>query len=169
MKNAALPEGPWEDAGNVIVSSEGASAFSSLIRSGRVKELVDPLGQVAGYVNLTIPGADYTSAQRVRQILQQKMAELFDAYDVLVTASQPVPATPLALNLFTGLSFPDPLGAIGNLCGLPAVSVPGGFTEKHLPVGVQFIARAGDDATALRAAQTFQQATDWHHKHPPLN
>src|SRR5207248_7680586 len=40
------------------------------------------------------------------------------------------------------LSFPDPQGAIGNLCGLPALSVPCGFTEKNLPIGIQFMAGA---------------------------
>ncbi len=169
MKNATLPEGPWEDAANLILQSEAASAFAPLIESGRVKELTDPLGRVAGYVNQTIAAADVTSALRIREILQKKMVELFDSYDVLVTASQPVPATPLELNLFTGLSFADPLGGIGNLCGLPALSVPCGFTEKNLPVGLQFIARAGDDAAVLQAGKAFQQVTDWHRKHPKLN
>jgi len=169
VRAALLPEGPWEDAANVILSSEVGSAFSDLIRSGRVKELIDPRGQIAGYVNLTISGADYNTALRVREILQAKMTDLFDSYDVLATASLPVPATPLGLDLDKGLSFPDPLGGIGNLCGLPALSVPCGFTEKKLPVGLQFVARAGDDVAALQAGRTFQQYTDWHRKHPTLN
>jgi aspartyl-tRNA(Asn)/glutamyl-tRNA(Gln) amidotransferase subunit A len=166
MRDVALPTGPWEDAANVILQAEVASAFSSLIESGRVSELLDPLGRVGGYVNQTISGADYTSALRVREILQQNMRTLFDSYDVVVAASQPVPATPLSLNLFTGLSFADPLGGIGNLCGLPALSVPCGFTDKKLPVGLQFVGRAGDDATVLQAGRAFQQSTDWHRKHP---
>jgi aspartyl-tRNA(Asn)/glutamyl-tRNA(Gln) amidotransferase subunit A len=168
MKDAALPEGPWEDAANITMQSEGASSFSELIHSGRVKELNDPMGRVSGYVAQTIPASDYTSAQRIRQILQKKMIELFDSYDVLVTASQPVPATPLDMNLLTGLSFPDPLGAIGNLCGLPALSVPCGFTDKNLPVGLQFIGRAGDDAAVLQAGRTFQAGSDFHRKHPTI-
>ena len=168
MREVALPIGPWEDAANVILQSEVASAFAPLIDSGRVSELADPLGRVGGYVIQTIPGSDYVSALRVREILQQRMRTLFDSYDVLVSASQPVPATPLSLNLFTGLSFADPLGGIGNLCGLPALSVPCGFTDKKLPVGLQFVGRAGDDAAVLQAGRTFQQATDWHRKHPSL-
>jgi aspartyl-tRNA(Asn)/glutamyl-tRNA(Gln) amidotransferase subunit A len=169
LKEVALPEGPWEDAANVILQCEGSSAFGSLIRSGGVKDLIDPMGRVAGYVSQTVSGSDYTSALRIREILQRKMSDLFEDVDVVVAASQPVPATPLTLNLFTGLSFSDPLGAIGNLCGLPAVSVPCGFTDKNLPVGLQFIARAGDDAAALQAARSFQQSTTWHKRHPALN
>lgn len=168
MKEVTLPAGPWEDAANVILQSEAASAFSSLIDSGRVSELTDPMARAGGYASQTLSGADYTNALRVREILQQKMRTLFDSHDVLVAASQPVPATPLSLNLFTGLSFADPLGGIGNLCGLPALSVPCGFTDKKLPVGLQFVARAGDDSAVMQAARVFQQATDWHRKHPAL-
>ena len=168
VKDAKLPEGPWEDAATLILSAEGASAFSPLIRSGRAKELADPMGRVAGYVNQGISGADCTTALRIRDVLQKKMADLFDSYDVLATASMPVTATPLSLNLVTGLSFPDPFGAIGNLCGLPAISVPCGFTEKNLPIGLQFVGRAGDDAAVLQAGRLFQQATNWHKKHPKV-
>jgi aspartyl-tRNA(Asn)/glutamyl-tRNA(Gln) amidotransferase subunit A len=168
IKEVSLPDGPWEDAANLILQCEVSSAFAPLIDSGRVKELADPLGQIGGYVSRSISGADYTTALRVREILQQKIRTLFDSSDVLVAASQPIPATALSLNLFTGLSFSDPLGGIGNLCGLPAISVPCGFTDKHLPVGLQFVARAGDDAAALQAGRAFQQLTDWHRKHPTL-
>jgi aspartyl-tRNA(Asn)/glutamyl-tRNA(Gln) amidotransferase subunit A len=168
MKNAALPEGPFEDAGNVIIAVEGAAAFRPLIRSGKVSELADPLGQIAGYVNEQYSGADYLQALRVREILQKKMADLFDLFDVLVAAAQPVAATPLEMNLETDLAFPDPLGAIGNLCGLPALSVPCGFTEKNLPVGLQFVGRAGDDFAVIRVARTYQQHTDWHRKNPKI-
>jgi aspartyl-tRNA(Asn)/glutamyl-tRNA(Gln) amidotransferase subunit A len=168
VRHTALPQGPFEDAGNVIMGTEAAASFRSLIRSGRVSELADPLGQLTGYVNEQYSGADYVQAQRLREILQRKMADLFDSFDVLATASQPVAATPLDFNLETGLAFPDPLGGIGNLCGLPALSVPCGFTDKHLPVGLQFVARAGDDFAVIQAARTFQTHTDWHYKHPRL-
>ena len=168
LKNAKLPEGPFEDAANIILAVEGASSFRSLIRSGRVSELTDPLGQIAGYVNEQYSGADYHQALRVREILQKKMDELYDSFDVLATVAQPIAATPLTMNLETELTFPDPLGGIGNLCGLPALSVPCGFTEKNLPVGLQFMARAGDDLAVIQAARTYQAHTDWHRRHPKL-
>ena len=165
---ALLPEGPFEDAGGVIISVEGAAAFRELIRTGKVGQLTDPLGQLAGYVNEQLSGADYLRALQVREILQRKMTELFDSFDVLVAATQPVAATPLEANLETDVVYPDPLGAIGNLCGLPALSVPCGFTDKGLPVGMQFMARAGNDAAVIQAARTFQQRTDWHRRRPKI-
>jgi aspartyl-tRNA(Asn)/glutamyl-tRNA(Gln) amidotransferase subunit A len=169
VKDVALPAGPWEDAGNIIVAAEGAASFRSLIRSGRVGELTDPLGQIAGYVNEQYSAADYLQALKTREIAQKKMDSLFDSFDVIATAAQPVPATPLSMNLETDLAFPDPLGAIGNICGLPAMSVPCGFTDKNLPVGLQFVARAGDDYAVIQAGRTFQRHTDWHTKHPKIH
>jgi aspartyl-tRNA(Asn)/glutamyl-tRNA(Gln) amidotransferase subunit A len=168
-KSAALPEGPFEDAANVIMSVEGASAFRELIRSGKVAQLADPLGQINGNVNEQIGGADYVRALQVREILQQKMTDLFENFDVLVAASQPIGATPLETNLETDLTFPDPLGGIGNLCGLPALSVPCGFSDDKLPVGLQFVGKAGNDAAVIRAARIYQQHTDWHRKHPKVS
>jgi aspartyl-tRNA(Asn)/glutamyl-tRNA(Gln) amidotransferase subunit A len=168
VRSAALPDGPIEDAANVIIAAECAASFRTLIRSGRVSELADPTGQIAGYVNEQYSAADYLRALSFRELLQKKMETLFDSFDVLVTATQPVPATLLEANLETEISFPDPLGAIGNLCGLPALSVPCGFTENNLPVGLQFVGRAGDDFAVIQAARTFQLHTDWHRKHPKI-
>ncbi|HXY23214.1 MAG TPA: amidase [Candidatus Acidoferrum sp.] len=169
VRNAALPVGPWEDAGAVIWGVEGAASFRTLIRSGKISQLTDPLNQIAWYLNEKFSAADYLQALRVREVAQKKMDELFENFDVLAAPSQPVPATPLELNLETGLSFPDPLGGIGNICGLPALSVLCGFTEKNLPVGLQFIARAGDDLAVIQAARLFQQHTDWHKRHPKIH
>ena len=167
IKEASLPEGPWEAAAGTVISVEGAAAFDSLIESGRVAELNDPLGKIGGYVSQQIPAADYMRALRIRGILQRKMDEMLSGFDVVATASLPVTASPLTANLETDLDFSDPLGGIGNICGLPAVSVPCGLV-KGLPVGIQFVARALDDHKVVSAASLFQQHTDWHRKHPPV-
>jgi aspartyl-tRNA(Asn)/glutamyl-tRNA(Gln) amidotransferase subunit A len=167
IEPATLPEGPWEVAAGVVVSVEGASAFGDLIDSGKVSQLTDPLGRIGGYVNQQIPASDYVRAQRIRGILQRKIDTLFEKFDVLAAASQPVTATPLSTNLETGLDYADPLGGIGNFCGLPSISVPSGFVNG-LPVGVQFVGRVYDDLKVIAAARLFQQHTDWHRRRPAL-
>src|SRR6185437_15937959 len=130
LSNATLPEGPWETAAGLVVSVEGATAFRTLIQSGRVAELNDPLGKIGGYMNEEISASDFILAQRIRAVLQKKMDGVFAEADVLVTASLPVTATTLSANLDDALSFPDPIGGIGNFCGLPAISVPCGFGSQ---------------------------------------
>src|SRR5262245_59477840 len=168
-KNVTLPDGPFEAAAGITIGVEGTAAFRDLIRSGRVSQLSDPLGQIKGYVGEQIEAADYIRALQVRGVLQQKMDLLFDSFDVIVAASLPLGANRLDANLETDLVFPDPLGGIGNLCGLPALSAPCGFTDQNLPVGLQFVAKAGNDLAVIRAARTFQQHTDWHRKHPKVS
>jgi aspartyl-tRNA(Asn)/glutamyl-tRNA(Gln) amidotransferase subunit A len=163
-----IPEGPWEVAAGVTISVEGASAFDSLIESGRVSELTDPLSRIGGYINATISGADYVRAQRIRSVLQRKIDALFDEVDVISAASLPVAATPMDANLETDLAFSDPLGGIGNFCGLPAIGIPSGFTSKNLPAGLQFIGRVLDDHKVLAAANLFQSGTEWHRRRPPV-
>jgi Asp-tRNA(Asn)/Glu-tRNA(Gln) amidotransferase A subunit family amidase len=168
VMDVALPEGPWESAAGMVISAEGASAFEDLIASGRVAELVDPLGKIAGYVSQQIAATDLIRAQRVRNVLQSKMEELFGGTPVLACASQPVTASPIEANLETDLSFADPIGGIGNLCGLPATSVPCGFDEKGLPTGIQFIGRPGGEGDVIAVARAFQATTQWHRKHPTM-
>jgi aspartyl-tRNA(Asn)/glutamyl-tRNA(Gln) amidotransferase subunit A len=168
VTEAKLPEGPWEAAAGVVVSVEGATAFDDLISSGRVMDLADPLGKIGGFINQQISGADYLRAQRVRGVLQRKIADMFRSYDVLAAASENVVATALNANLETDIPPADPLGAIGNLCGLPAISVPCGFDSAGMPVGLQFLAAPMGEHAALAAAELYQGQTDWHKKRPPV-
>ena len=163
-----VPDGPWEVAAGTTISVEGASAFDTLIESGRVAELTDPGSRIGGYINATVPGNDYVRAQRIRSIIQRKMDSLFADVDVISAASLPVAATSMETNLETDLAFSDPLGGIGNFCGLPAISVPSGFTSKNLPAGIQFIGRVLDDDKVLAAANLFQSKTEWHKRRPPV-
>lgn len=171
VKNVSLPEGPWETAAGTVISVEGATAFRSLIQSGKVAELSDPLGQIGGYINEELSASDFILAQRIRGVLKKKMDELFveNQVDVLAAASLPVTATRVDANLDLTLTFADPAGGIGNACGLPAIGVPCGFADNHLPCGIQFIGRALDDARVVQAARLFQSRTDWHRKHPKLS
>jgi len=167
VRDAKLPQGPWEPAANVVIAVEGASAFDDLISSGRCLELEDPSGKVGGFVNQQVSGMDYLRAMRVRTVLQRKVAELFRGFEVIAGASTSTVATRLDADLEVELAGADPLGAIGNLCGLPAISVPCGFDSAGLPVGLQFVGPPLGEQAVLAAAELYQQQTDWHRKKPP--
>lgn len=169
VQDATLPDGPWEAAAGTVVAVEGASAFEKLITSGEVLELHDPAGQIGGFVNQTVSGADFLKAMRLRAILMKKMDQLFTQYDVLACATLPAVATPLDANLDDALSFSDPIGGIGNACGLPAISVPCGLTSKKLPAGFLLVGPHFSEPTLLGAAEAFQHATTFHKLRPPEN
>jgi aspartyl-tRNA(Asn)/glutamyl-tRNA(Gln) amidotransferase subunit A len=163
-----MPEGPYETAAGLVISVEGVTAFRELIESGKIGDIVDPLGKVGAYVSTAIPADDFLRAMQYRTVVQKMAASLFKEFDVITSPSQPVGATTLDTNLETGLTYSDPIGGIGNFCGLPAISVPCGFTKEKLPVGIQFVGNVLNELAVLVAAQTFQSRTDWHRKRPPL-
>ncbi len=182
VSDVELPEGPFEEASELVILIEAASAFSELIDSGRCAELADPLGQINGYASREFSASDLLQIQRVRVFLQQKINALFDRFDVIAAPGEDTAAIPLKPppeppreqqqrerrppNQRGNSMQPD---AISSLCGLPALTVPCGFNKDDMPLGVQFMARALDDERVIAAARLFQQHTDWHTKHPSLS
>ena len=122
-----------------------------------------------------IPAVHYVQAQRYRALLRQQMLAAYQEVDVIVCPTLPFTATPLGETLVNiDGEDEDMLSAImqftglPSLTGLPAVSVPGGFDQDRMPVGVQLIGRPFAEATLLRCAAAIQSATDHHLQHPPV-
>ncbi len=87
-----LPEFPYGPIISTIISSEAASIFEPLIKSGKVDELADPK-QIAGLkAGLEIPATDYLKAMRIRSLIQSAFSDLFDKIDVLLAPSRLGPA-----------------------------------------------------------------------------
>ncbi|TQS43501.1 amidase [Cryptosporangium phraense] len=112
--------------------------------------------------------ADYVQAQRVRAVGQEAVARLLDRVDLIVTPTAAVPATPYDRlhRMFETGDFHAVYAPYWNLMGNPALSVPMGFTAAGLPMGLQVIGAAFDDATVLRAGDAYQSRTDWHRRRP---
>lgn len=178
VEHCAFPDGPFEEAAELTILMEAASSFHQLIHSGDCQKLTDPLGKINGYASEQFSATDFLHVQRVRPFLQKLADEMFDRYTVLISATEPTAAQP-----FAARDPDDPSSAkrskksqmdrrapdgVSSLCGLPAISVPCGFSNKHLPYGMQIMGRALDDAAVLRAARLFQQHTIWHEQHPAL-
>jgi aspartyl-tRNA(Asn)/glutamyl-tRNA(Gln) amidotransferase subunit A len=171
ISDAEIPDGPYEEAAELTILMEAASAFQDLIASGRCAELIDPVGRINGYASMEFSSADYLQVQRVRTVLQKQVDRLFDEFDVLATAGESSAASPLNAPPEEDSEGPIERRApdgISSLCGLPAVSVPCGFSNNHLPFGIQFIGRALNDHAVIQAAHLFQRDTDWHRQRPPI-
>ncbi|MGE5204612.1 MAG: amidase [Chlamydiota bacterium] len=171
IRDVQVPDGPYEEAAELTILMEAASAFQDLIHSGRCAELDDPMGRINGYASEQFTAPEYLQVQRVRLQLQGQIDKLFDEFDVLATAGQSTAASPLKAPPDDGTEEPLERRApdgISSLCGLPAITVPCGFSKEKLPFGIQFISRALHDQTVIAAAHRFQIHTDWHQQRPPL-
>jgi aspartyl-tRNA(Asn)/glutamyl-tRNA(Gln) amidotransferase subunit A len=171
VSDVQVPDGPYEEAAELTILMEAASSFQDLIHSGRCAQLDDPLGRINGYASEQFTAAEYLQVQRVRLELQRRIDKLFDDFDVLATAGESSAASPLNAPPDDGTEEPLERRApdgISSLCGLPAITVPCGFSRDKLPFGIQFIGRALHDQAVITAAHRFQLHTDWHLRRPPL-
>lgn len=119
----------------------------------------------AGYYD-----AYYLKAQQVRTLLRQDYDRAFAACDVVATPTTPTPAFALGekTNDPVQMYLNDIFTVSANLTGLPAISVPCGFSSSRLPIGFQLTGRAFDEATLLRAADAYQRDTTFHKEVPPI-
>jgi aspartyl-tRNA(Asn)/glutamyl-tRNA(Gln) amidotransferase subunit A len=117
----------------------------------------------AGYYD-----AYYLKAQQVRTLIRRDYDAAFARVDVIAMPTSPTPAFPLGER--TGdpvrMYLSDVFTVSANLAGLPAVTVPCGFADGRLPVGLQFTGRPMDDALVLRVADAYERATSWSHERP---
>jgi aspartyl-tRNA(Asn)/glutamyl-tRNA(Gln) amidotransferase subunit A len=119
----------------------------------------------AGYYD-----AYYLKAQKVRTLIKQDFERAFNQVDILVCPTAPTPAfkigeksdDPLSMYLLDLMTIPV------NLAGLPALSLPCGFNDQGLPIGIQMIANVLREDLLLEAAYAYEQATEWHLQTPPL-
>ena len=114
----------------------------------------------AGYFD-----AYYTKAQKVRRLILQDFKNAFEKCDVIASPTAPTAAYKLDAALDPVTMYLGDVYTIGvNLAGLPAISMPAGFTKSGLPIGLQLIGNHWDDSKLLSTAHIFQQHTDHHTK-----
>jgi aspartyl-tRNA(Asn)/glutamyl-tRNA(Gln) amidotransferase subunit A len=168
LEEAALPALPASELAGIIIAGEALSSFERLYQDGSVKHLRDPYAQYQPEINAAVTGADLVRAWRIRRALQEKMAEFFAEYDVIVTPNFMSVAPRLEDDLYQALPYADPVGAIGNACGLPALALPCGFGREHLPVGFQIMGPPFSEGLLLDLGEVYQKRTSWHLGRPPL-
>jgi len=163
-----LPNGRDAALNNGLIVTSEAAAFH------RQRLAVHPEGFGEDVRQRLQTGAAYTSteyvlARRTQAELRRLFELFFNEYDVLLTPTTPLPAPlldgPDAVEQARTLTrFTAPF----NLTGLPALSLPCGFTRDGLPIGLQIVARPWAEATLLRAGQAYEMATEWHLRRPEV-
>jgi aspartyl-tRNA(Asn)/glutamyl-tRNA(Gln) amidotransferase subunit A len=120
----------------------------------------------AGYYD-----AYYAQAQRIRTLIRRDFARAFAEVDAIVSPTAPTPAfkigektdDPIAMYLNDVFTIPAPLA------GVPAISVPCGFSLTGLPIGLQVIGKPFDEATLFRVAGAYEAETGWRARRPALD
>jgi len=148
-----LPDIPVR-ALRIILTAEAGAAFDNLTRSGK-DDLLTRQGKYA-WPNIFrasrfIPAAEYINANRIRYQLIQAMYKLMKKVDFYIAPS------------FKGNNL-----LLTNLTGQPTVVVPNGFSKEGTPTSISFIGKLFDEGTIISAAKAFQDATNFHLKHPKM-
>jgi Asp-tRNA(Asn)/Glu-tRNA(Gln) amidotransferase A subunit family amidase len=102
--------------------------------------------------------------------MKRAVAGLFERFDAVVSPTRATVAYPADKNfedVYPGISAGPALIPAGNLCGLPALSMPDGFGENGLPTGIALMGPAFSEATLVALGNVYQSATDWHTRRPP--
>ena len=148
-----LPSYPLSSI-SFLLSTEGAAAFDELTLSGEDDLLRQ---QEAGAWPNTfrkrrlVPAVEYLRAQRIRYLLIQETAKVFEKVDIIIAPTQ------------AGNSL-----LLSNLTGHPSVVVPNGFSKTGTPTSICFIGKLFGEAELLAVAKRYQDATDFHRQHPKL-
>ncbi|KAA9302236.1 MULTISPECIES: Asp-tRNA(Asn)/Glu-tRNA(Gln) amidotransferase subunit GatA [Aerococcus] len=112
--------------------------------------------------------AYFNKAGKVRYLLREELASVFEKYDIIAGPVATTPAYKLGERVDDPLQMymADLLTVPVNLAGLPGMSVPAGFDEDGLPIGLQLIGNYFDESTLYKTAYAFEQANDYQSKHP---
>lgn len=160
LKDAALANG--------IMTQADAAAF----HRERLKEHPDWFGEDVRQrleIGAKFTSSEYALARRTQAESRRKLEILFDKHDSLL-----LPTTPITAPLLEGENALERARVLTrftapfNLTGLPALSIPCGFSAEELPIGLQIVSRAWNEAGILRNGYAIQQVTEWHKKKPEI-
>jgi aspartyl-tRNA(Asn)/glutamyl-tRNA(Gln) amidotransferase subunit A len=159
-------------AGNLLIPIMGAEAYAYhapwLAESPRKyqPQTSERLVQLASAASRE----QYVEARRQCDLQRRDIKQVFSTVDVLVTPT--VAAPPSTIDPIEQSAGLDPSRTRNtwpfDVFGLPAISIPCGFTSSGMPIGLQIIGAPFAEATVLRVARTYEQATDWHTRRPAL-
>jgi len=174
IKEVSYPMFNQSQAISSTVLMAEATAYHRDLLEKDGHQLYEPVRQRLE-AGLFISAAEYLRAQQARSIFDQQGRRLLDEVDLLAGPTEPVTAPEiLASKVMAGEQEVGVVGALTqytrpyNINGFPAISVPCGFSDDGMPIGLQLAGRPFDELTVLRAAHAYEQANEWHTRRPPI-
>ena len=167
VEEVEFPDLPYTAITRTILMVESAAAFEDFIEEGKASGLTAPEDHYGPYARTSVLATDYVKALRLRGVMAREVDAAMSGYDAIAAPTSGSVASPITEEFRSSVpSKPDIMGAAGNGCGLPSISVPSGFDEDGLPTGIQFMGRPYTENTILAIARAYQSITDWHMRHP---
>jgi aspartyl-tRNA(Asn)/glutamyl-tRNA(Gln) amidotransferase subunit A len=168
VEDVALPE--WEaaaDTGPILIRSEAATEYRRVLAE-RPEDLIPEVRERLE-AGVRTSAVEYLEARRAGDRFAHALRRLLDRLDLLALPGRPQTAPRMdesgrLLEPLSPRNYTVPL----NYPGVPALTVPCGFDEASLPIGIQLVGRHWAEGTLLAVAHAYQQATDWHRRRPPL-
>ena len=159
-------------SGTILMAEASAYHRDLLAKEG--DKLYPPV-RIRLEAGLFITAIDYLKAQQARSVFNHETRQLLTDVDLLLGPTEPVTAPPiLAEKVRAGEQTIGTTAALTqytrpyNITGGPAISVPCGFSESGMPIGLQLAGKPFDELTVLRAAHAYEQATNWRTRRPPI-
>jgi aspartyl-tRNA(Asn)/glutamyl-tRNA(Gln) amidotransferase subunit A len=118
-------------------------------------------------IGAALSAADYVDALRVRARLVAQTRAAMDGFDAILTVSSMDPPPPIDDAEACARVYPRQARQPFNVTGLPAIAIPAGFTPDGLPLSIQIVGHAWQEARVYRIARAYEQATGWYKRHPP--
>ena len=163
---------------SIPISSTILLAEAAAVHMERLRQRPNDIGaDVRGRLEqgALTTATDYIKAQQARTVFNRDLADAMRHYDLLMTPTSPVTAPRIDQTTAVIGDAEEPVLALlprltrpFNICGIPTISVPCGFSLAGMPIGLQLAGRPFDEATVLRVAHAYEQATDWHDRRPSV-
>jgi len=180
VEEVDLPDYPYDIVSRFVWQVEGGTVFEPFARKGELQEaLINKTKWFGWKAAMLIPAADYMKVLRIRHAIVLDTAKMYQRFDALMAPRNPSGARLIANPPATANNNPatnpdDPaagggganLGTLGNVAGLPGVSVPCGFTDTGLPMALNFVGAPMTDSKILEIAYAYEQATNWRERRP---
>ena len=176
---AEIREVPFEEArlaamAHAVMVGVEAVQYHRPYLASRLQDYSEEISNLL-LMGLFYSGADYVWSLRVRTYIRRWMADIMAQVDLLAlpTVGFRPPRIGEARTSANGRSVDIARGMIrymilANFTGQPVISVPCGFTDDNLPIGLQLMGRPFDEVTVLQAAHAYEQATPWATREPPV-
>jgi len=159
LREMNLPNLPINATNLASAFAEISAVWDEMVNNGQDAQLTrqdpDHIGNLCRTTQM-MPAIAYIQANRIRTLLMKAMAEIMTDFDIYVAPQSRIDEpSSIHLNLW-----------LTNLTGHPAVVVPNGFARGGKPTGITFIGNLYDEGKLLALAKAYQDATDFHRKHP---